>query len=1490
MSHTSLSNYGEYYDSSNQGQNMNNSYQVSRQTNQNSPYVTHASYPGDIRQSQYNSSGYDWSSQSQQNYPNSSRQRTYNHEFWKDANSQGASHDDRTPASNYATQAVSGSGGQSHYNSGSTTTGQTTLALNNLSYASGLEDSGLHRQGHRSQQSVSSTSAYPPTSSSTIPNQVQSPVTHSQSRYNMNPSMNHLYQNGLPSASNRPSIVSAASALAGAVSRRFQVSSASSGQSSGSPVMENVSSAQASQRAASPYSQSAKPQAQRRSSSGAAQTNHRSMNQQKSQIDRSAEHTRGPSQGVQQTSRAQPPVNSISNLVSHAVEGTPQAQYSTSVQPQTMLNYIDPSQVFNPFHKEHERRRREAAEVEAEVKRKAEENVAANKRQEEEVAAVKKRVEEEATTKAAAAAKANENQTVTKTLSTTTTNPPPSQNNPANGTSPQSNPTGKTTASETDMANELKTMMDKMREFRNKDPTLFQKLWDDMRKATASAAHSSSPQLAHQQTPLAAQAQDRPILVAPPPHQPPFQTTQQQQTALSPQQSIPKPAQISRSRKFEGTSDELGIKPNGHKVVIENNPEGLPDLGRFPAERCVQTPYHKKPAPERPTSETTMSLQAVPQLNNTSASVEANQPHISAPTAPNPGAVAKSPVLTQPLPPRGPAGGTIWPEEKRKVLAEAAVKSLKTIPENAESEITAPDIHAMLEKNPSYIDLCELLEQKGLKFHRGHFARQLLSNVPYLNGPQGKPPALAPPTQIPLPTSLPPGPQAPNPSGLAGLTPIPVEQLMARSSSRTLMLHNANGLPPGYSVSTAGQFQPKHGPHGVQVQKAFPAQPYAPTGRHNSKVGPIMPHQTEPPPGSKEAMARKRDFSELVDLTALSDNEDYVMSRKQARIESPSPDPDPFQEYQRRKMATQQCQLTQPLPGIPNYSNPTAFPAAVLHANPLKFNPSQPQLLPRRPYVPSPPPAPAQQPPPLQQRSTKTLAKPINKHQALLKTYYDAKTVARDILIAAGRHPTERPLNAHMAGLLGKHVDLDSDLSTFDWDAVDPGGPPVPQVAFVDVPTQPPRFRLGQQGIRRPPESPAQVQTSISKDKELRLPDSDKRKMPAPAAIQPKMNREVNHRLHRLEVQPKPTQSPVVQLLAPSQVRRRSRVPNAEVVPRPNSVVPLKRRPSLTSLKNSPVSQRRRSTRSSSTQLASSVEPEKMSSGNFFPSGKRRGRPAGAKTLHPGVGEMKRTARQVTQAAVIVSVPSSASPILPVFKCRWRLCKAHLHNLHTLRKHIAKVHQPSSNQGIDEGYICWWKNCQYLKEDKDGAIVPAKAFDDHEEWLEHIEEDHLYPVALRHGDGPSTKHIGKQKVSSFDVSKFRFDPHESSQSARTRSYVDPQTILQDRAHYLSDEHGRITTPDVTVKSPDDLESDTMTLLKADHDDAREQALKSFMKTHRPEKSSPRAIAEETLRAMSARKAKVGPGIDRGGCILVNEARRATLIQNQGIQRVVDESY
>lgn len=1481
---------------------MQRSYNTGRQSSATERYPSQSPYLGDIRQSQYPSSGYEWSGQTQQNYADNSRQQTYSDGSWKDGDAQSSSYGESRETNSYATQSAAGNTRQEYYNSqSSTSAGQNTQGLNHLAYASALNDSGLQRQRGAQQSSVSSSSKFP-LSTTNAPNRVQSPAAPGAAQYGQSQSTGDNYHNNPASSTNKQSAV--AVALAGAVNRRFPQAA---GAQSVSPVMNG---APATQSAGPPPTTSPyyppNTQRQRQPSFNAqhdarvvaAQAN-RGTTQQISQ-DKGGQHARAPSRGTQQPSgqsqQQAPQVNSISNLVTHSAENSPQTHYSSVAEQQsTMPSYIDPTQVFNPFAREHEKRRREA---EAEAKRKAEEEAvaaaAAKRRQEEETvaAAARKRLEEEAIArkkqeeeKAAATAAAERASQLEKAMdgaSDPASHPRKGKAAALRGDHSANPPTPVNQSSEADMASELKVMMEKMKEFRSKDPTLFQKLWDDMRKPTA-PIQSPSPKLQPQQaTPVS--------------HPTPRSAAVSRPVAPSPAMSAaPNPV----------PSFIPAVPLNGFRVVVEDNLDNLPDLGRFPAERRIRGSYVTKRVsgvmptiPKPPAAVNVGSQSPLPVSQpNSPAATSAGQPLQRPPTsAPQPSVPtssiapsAKSPPLTQGLPPRGPNGGTIWPEEKRNALAEAAVKALKSIPANEQIDISPADIHAILEKNPGYIDLCQMLEEKGLKFHRGQFARQLLSNVPSLNtSPQvGHPPPPPQPQLHPHPTPAVPPTTRPTPTPsqvhISAPNSVPVSVPPPSSGpgapfvpqSTSLGAHNNSRVAPPLPRVILPQFRNNGGPAPVFKSEQFgrPPQPVNVPRPPSWRV--TAPPHPEPPQGPKEAMARKRDFSEIVDLTALSDDEDYVLSRKQARVESLSPERDPFREYQKQMSSAFQPanSATSNLGMMPNQGR-HAVPDMFSNGVTLGFNPGQmPQHSAR-------PPPPALQPAPPPAKALKILAKPINKDEALQKSYYNPKTVAHDILIAAGRHPTERPLNAHMAGLLGQHIHLDSDLGTFEWDAIDPGGPPVPQVDFVDVPIAPPRYQFGQ---RRADVPVVPVAVDRPVHAESRLPDSDKRDLPAVAQSG---RGSTDSRQTRFTPQPHSNQ--------PNGHARSSTVQGSLPAKSNSQNVNSPKRQTRNASVSSPtelLGQRQRSTRSSSSQLKPSIEvekPRKMQGDSVFPSGKRRGRPPGAKNIHPSVRDMKAASTQPAQ--ISVTVPPPSSPSLPLFRCRWKGCKAHLHNLDTLRQHIAKVHRPSEDEVKEYGYICWWKRCQHLKEDQDGLIHPEKTFEDASGWLEHVEENHLYPVAMKLGDGPSTKHIGKQKSLSFDVSRFVFN-HPAREKARTCSYLDPQTILEDRTRYLSDEGGRVTTPISSTTLQEDLEPDTMSLIPAESDEHEKKAQRRFMATHRVDKSSsPKALAEETLRAMTARKAKIGPGIERGGCILVTEARRKTLIQNQGLARVVDADY
>ncbi len=69
------------------------------------------------------------------------------------------------------------------------------------------------------------------------------------------------------------------------------------------------------------------------------------------------------------------------------------------------------------------------------------------------------------------------------------------------------------------------------------------------------------------------------------------------------------------------------------------------------------------------------------------------------------------------------------------------------------------------------------------------------------------------------------------------------------------------------------------------------------------------------------------------------------------------------------------------------------------------------------------------------------LVRPIHKRQdAVRRSTYRLETIARDVLLAMGSHPSMDPLNAHLDTLRKRfgNVGLESNMSTFRWDLVDP--------------------------------------------------------------------------------------------------------------------------------------------------------------------------------------------------------------------------------------------------------------------------------------------------------------------------------------------------------------------------------------------------------------------------------------------------------------------
>ena len=1421
MSYSGLQRYGAYYDTSS---NDENGYPPAPSPANTAPVPAGTEgYQTSARRIQYNSGTYNWPGQGQQNYGLVNGElQSYANNAWRGINgqqSQQPAYDFQRQQSSHGVSSSSASAGQHFYSSTGQPVTQGTQGLNSLAYASGLEAAGLQDGNHGVKNGKPDSVAY-----SVPPNTGGSQARTSQSYSNQRPSSTFSsHAHNQSSSSQQDLAASAAAALAGVVSRRqtnqkFSASihhqsststtsmgnahsrdgystQASHGPTSPNSVSTNKTSRvnpQSTQPDRAPSSQYSKPQNRRYANNSSPDASTLHANNEKEAQDR-VNHQRptilqSKTQSPNSTAQNN---NSIANLVTNAQTLPPPDTQQHSISSDAMPSYIDPSKVFNPYHKEYERKMREATEAEAEARRKASETPAEKPKTWSQLVVPSDSAAPHGSASSPSAPEQQQKVAKRNGRKSESAHPPPA--------SAQTSSTSRSAPdvdADVDMAKEMKVMVERMREWKNKDPSMFQKLWDDMKKGGA------APTAPTESTPITS------------PHIAQASLSANRPTDTPPASSASKSA---AARKPPGP----GLPPqlNGYKVIVEENDEGLPDLGRFPAERRYRQSYTKK--------DTIVSSK--PDEGPSTIPVDPSLTQHSAP--------GLQPVPHQ-LPARPSGGNTIWPEEKRKALAEAAVKALEAEPANCDKGITTQTIRDMLEQNPSYIDLCKLLEDRGLRFHRGQFARQLLSNVPDLATTQKATPDMP---------SRPLGADINSDSSRPALA-----QTIPTQPTTGVLQTRMNGSHPGFvkveiSPQTAkpvSQFLTQT-PKGHAQQMFSTIKPGATSVAQatQARLGVPSPNVPPPVPGSKDALSRKRNFSELVDLTQLSDDEDYVMPSKQARVQESSPEPEVF------KVDTDISGH-----GVVSAGQPSQGRSAF--AQSVQFNPHGPQQA----HASAPHPA---------QRPRAILARPINKSEALRKSYYDPKTVARDILIAAGRHPEERPLNAHLAGLLHRHIELDSDLGTFDWDAVDPGGPPMPRVQMVDIPAGPPKWKLGVQ--RRGPRS-------TREDEPIR------ERVDPPAKSTPAFKS-----LAQLSAQTKnllqDSQRPANGVGPnPSRLRHSQLVDDTCQDGLSTTVTPQKRKASPT---QSPLPSRTRSSLSASLREPHSFESERNMEN---PSGKRRGRPPGAKNKHPSLTAMKRAAN----TSPLISIPSRPRSPPPahfdVYDCQWRKCNAKLHNLATLRKHISKVHRPSTEEAIKYGHTCWWKKCKTLQRNEDKTVTPKERFQSHADWMDHIEEEHLHTLGMEKGDGPSTAHIGKPELQPFDVKKYLYCPHDNSSDlvAGTFSYLDPQSIATDRAQYLADEHGRTVTAPATKATNNSYAPDALILAPVSNDAEERVPIKQYMRAHGNEKMDLKTSAAETLRAMEVKKERVGPGMDRGGCTLVNPERRATLLQNEGIARVVTD--
>lgn len=486
------------------------------------------------------------------------------------------------------------------------------------------------------------------------------------------------------------------------------------------------------------------------------------------------------------------------------------------------------------------------------------------------------------------------------------------------------------------------------------------------------------------------------------------------------------------------------IFPNPGSQSMKQALKQFHQNSKSPSDKAAQTTGSEKQA----TSDSTRPSKATPKPTMSTTPLSQPAPAQPAPAQPTP---------AQPAAPPKP-GGTYWPESKKKALAEAARIALTSKPPNQGKSITTQEIHDLLDRNPSYTQMCEILEYRGFFIDRGQFARILLKAVPDLGS--ASPPATATPTNTvdatptvtstkstittnpttatkdatatstpgtfgklvqtqahkPLPYSVPPVSAFQVPNGY--VTPYPS---VPPGAGRASMGNQSNGFPPQNRFIAPPSWTPDETRHHTGVtdhDRSYGStlhsnlsfstcqQSESTHGQASDPNGTIYPKEPVTHHPTKQEIARKRTFGEIVDLTqTLSDDEDLRRHRSKPRTSENASGPSKSVKNVFNQVAQRQQDSDRTTP------------------KPFKYKYSGRDAL----------------------LQSYDIVEPMDKRRdALRRSTYNPKTIARDVLLGLGKHPTMAPLNAHLDVLRDrfKAVDYESNLSTFKWDLVDPEGEP----------------------------------------------------------------------------------------------------------------------------------------------------------------------------------------------------------------------------------------------------------------------------------------------------------------------------------------------------------------------------------------------------------------------------------------------------------------
>lgn len=395
------------------------------------------------------------------------------------------------------------------------------------------------------------------------------------------------------------------------------------------------------------------------------------------------------------------------------------------------------------------------------------------------------------------------------------------------------------------------------------------------------------------------------------------------------------------------------------------------------------------------------------------------------------------------------------------------------------------------------------------------------------------------------------------------------------------------------------------------------------------------------------------------------------------------------------------------------------------------------------------------------------LVQPIRWSDTLPKVTYDPATIARDVLIAAAKHPTEKHLNHHLEPLRRNFTKIDylANLATFRWDLVDVKQPEthVDRVPLVHAPHMPP--------LQPPhPQPPQAARHSVSRDPTVtpnHVVSRDYVPMPprdTPPNRQVAMPERIDARAPPGGLSPwgtlpfkPPTYHSPQRIFSssnlPSGLPRIDSVPASPKFPSHQSVPlptppppqpparPQQRRPSTT---NSPAPPKpppaTKQPTPKSTKSNTKPKPQGQTVKSQPDSGQAVKSPETKRPPQPLVvipnspvkmttkrrpGRPSKNAATNNAATNIEVAIHREQPVhYQIFPCKWEECTAELHNIESIRAHLIKVHIPHF-------LVCKWQDC-----DNKTPMAAADMFT-------HLSSEHVSKMAWELGDGPTVPVTGE---------------------------------------------------------------------------------------------------------------------------------------------------